>query len=85
MTDRFKRGSTPGRARSEDQRPGNYEGPQKARRASARHAQQILGRIQGPYPRGILEAASRVGMDAKGISGGLTDITRGLCVACSAA
>ena len=66
MADRLKRGSAPGRARSEDQRPGSFKKePQKAWRASARHAEQILSE----YKKDIFEAANRVGMDANGTQG----------------
>ncbi len=66
MTDAFKRGSAPGRARSEDQRPDSFkDGHEK-----------LGGRRRGTpnffstdYRKAILEAAYRIGEDANGKSG----------------
>ena len=66
MADRLKRGSAPGRARSEDQRPGSFKRGHKKRGGRQRGTPN---KLSAEYKNHILEAASRVGMDAKGTQG----------------
>jgi hypothetical protein len=66
MADRFKRGSAPGRARSEDQRPGSFERSHKKRGGRQRGTPN---KFSAEYKKDIFEAAHRVGMDANGTQG----------------
>jgi len=66
MVDRFKRGSAPGRRRSEDQRPGSFKRGHKKRGGRQRGTPN---KFSAEYKDHILEAASRVGMDANGMQG----------------
>ena len=63
MTDRFKRGSAPGRARSEDQRPGSFKKGHKKRGGRQRGTPN---KFSAEYKKDILEAAYRIGEDANG-------------------
>ena len=84
MADRLKRGSAPGRARSENQRPGSFKKGHKKRGGRQRGTPN---KFSSEYKKQIFEAANRVGMTPLGIIGisVLPDATRGLWVACSAA
>jgi hypothetical protein len=66
MTDRFKRGSAPGRARSEDQRPGSFK---KGHKKLGGRQRGTPNKFSAEYKDHILEAANRVGMDAAGTLG----------------
>ena len=66
MADRLKRGSAPGRARSEDQRPGSFKKGHKKRGGRQRGTPN---KFSSEYKKQIFEAASRVGMDAAGTLG----------------
>jgi hypothetical protein len=66
MTDRFKRGSAPGRARSEDQRPGSFK---KGRKKRGGRQRGTPNKFSAEYKNQILEAANRVGGDANGTQG----------------
>ena len=66
MTNRFRRGSAPGRRRSEDQRPSNFKRGHKKRGGRQRGTPN---KLSAEYKNHILEAASRVGMDANGTQG----------------
>ena len=66
MADRLKRGSAPGRARSEDQRPGSFKKGHKKRGGRQRGTPN---KFSAEYKKHILEAANRVGMDANGTLG----------------
>ena len=58
MADRFKRGSAPGRARSEDQRPGSFK---KGHKKLGGRQRGTPSKFTAEYKNHILEAASRVG------------------------
>ena len=66
MADRLKRGSAPGRARSEDQRPGSFKKGHKKRGGRQRGTPN---KFSAEYKKDIFEAAHRVGMDANGTLG----------------
>jgi hypothetical protein len=66
MANRFKRGSAPGRARSEDQRPGSFKKGHKKRGGRQRGTPN---KFSAQYKNDILEAADRVGADANGALG----------------
>ena len=66
MADRFKRGSAPGRARSEDQRPGSFK---KGHKKLGGRQRGTPSKFSAEYKNHIFEAASRVGMDANGTQG----------------
>jgi hypothetical protein len=66
MANRFKRGSAPGRARSEDQRPGSFKKGHKKRGGRQRGTPN---KFTAEYKRDILEAAHRIGEDANGTLG----------------
>jgi hypothetical protein len=63
MTDRFRRGSAPGRARSEDQRPGSFR---KGHKKLGGRQRGTPNKLSPEYANDILEAAHRVGADANG-------------------
>ena len=66
MADRLKRGSAPGRARSEDQRPGSFK---RATKSAAGRQRGTPNKFSSEYKKQIFEAANRVGMDAAGTLG----------------
>jgi hypothetical protein len=66
MADRLKRGSAPGRARSEDQRPGSFKKGHKKRGGRQRGTPN---KFSCEYKKQIFEAANGVGMDAAGTLG----------------
>jgi hypothetical protein len=66
MANRFRRGSAPGRARSEDQRPGSFKRGHKKRGGRQRGTPN---KFSAEYKNDILEAAYRVGEDANGAQG----------------
>ena len=66
MADRLKRGSAPGRARSEDQRPGSFKKGHKKRGGRQRGTPN---KFSAEHKKDILEAAHRVGEDANGTLG----------------
>jgi hypothetical protein len=66
MANRFKRGSAPGRARSEDQRPGSFKRGHTKRGGRQRGTPN---KFSAEYKKDILDAAGRVGMDANGTQG----------------
>ena len=63
MTNSFKRGSAPGRARSEDQRSGSFK---KGRQKRGGRQRGTPNKFPAEYKNQILEAANRVGEDANG-------------------
>ena len=63
MANRSKRGSAPGRARSEDQRPGSFKKGHKKRGGRQRGTPN---KFSAEYKKDILEAAYRIGEDANG-------------------
>ena len=87
MADRLKRGSAPGRARSEDQRPGSFKKGHKKRGGRQRGTPN---KFSAEYKKHILEAATASGGCKRhvGLSRlspvGCQDITRRFSVACSA-
>ena len=66
MADRLKRGSAPGRARSEDQRPGSFKKGHKKRGGRQRGTPN---KFSAEHKKDIFEAANRIGMDANGTLG----------------
>ena len=58
MADRLKRGSAPGRARSEDQRPGSFKKGHKKRGGRQRGTPN---KFTAEFKKDILEAAHRIG------------------------
>ena len=67
MTDRFKQEEVPpGRARSEDQRPGSFK---KGRKKRGGRQRGTPNKSSAEYKNQILEAANRVGGDANGTQG----------------
>ena len=62
MADRLKRGSAPGRARSEDQRPGSFKKGHKKRGGRQRGTPN---KFSAEYKKDILEAANRIGDGCK--------------------
>src|SRR6516162_1666140 len=66
MTGRFKRGSAPGPARSEHQRPGSFKKGHKKRGGRQRGTPN---KFSAEYKNHIFEAAGRVGMDTNGTQG----------------
>ena len=59
MASRFKRGSAPGRARSEDQRPGSFKKGHKKRGGRQR---STPNKFSAEYKKNILEAVYRIGV-----------------------
>jgi hypothetical protein len=78
VTDRFKRGSAPGRARSADQRPGSFK---KGHKKLGGRKRGTPNKFSAEGKKHILEAAYRVGMDANGAQGlvGYFRWVAGLC------
>jgi hypothetical protein len=66
MTNRFRRGSAPGRARSEDQRPASFKRGHKKRGGRQRGT---ANKFPAQYKKDIFEAAYRIGADANGALG----------------
>jgi hypothetical protein len=66
MTDRFNRGNAPGRARSEDQRPGSFK---KGHQKRGGRQRGTPNKFSAEYKKNIFEAANRVGEDANGTFG----------------
>ena len=63
MTNAFTRGSAPGRARSEDQRPGSFK---KGHKKLGGRQRGTPNAFSADYKKAIIEAAHRVGQDANG-------------------
>jgi hypothetical protein len=66
MTNRFARGSAPGRARDSLQRPGSFKKGHKKRGGRKRGTPNV---ISMDYKKALLEAAYRVGNDGNGKDG----------------
>jgi hypothetical protein len=66
MTDRFKRGSAPGRARDSLQRPGSFKKGHKKQGGRKRGTANVITR---EYKDALIEAANQLGSDQKGKDG----------------
>ena len=66
MTNAFTRGSAPGRARCEDQRPGSFK---KGHKKLGGRQRGTPNKLSPEYRKDILEAARRVGWDCNGLFG----------------